>query len=68
MGSLYLRPGEGLPVGEREVEMLEHARAKRLLEASLPPLTDEASLALRKKLMEIQELKELKLRQQELNK
>jgi Cilia- and flagella-associated protein 91 len=43
---------DGLPVGLREVEMLEHAREKRLMEASLPPFTDEASLALRKKLME----------------
>ncbi len=47
--------------------MLTHARAKRLLEASLPPFTDEASLALRKKLMEKQELTELGLRERELN-
>ncbi|CAN0547682.1 unnamed protein product, partial [Ectocarpus sp. 12 AP-2014] len=58
--------GAGLPVGKREVEMLTHARAKRLLEASLPPFTDEASLALRKKLMEKQELTELGLREREL--
>eukprot|EP00752_Nemacystus_decipiens_P003095 g2866.t1 len=59
--------GAGLPVGKREVEMLTHARAKRLLEASLPPFTDEASLALRKRLMEKQELTELGLRERELN-
>lgn len=53
-------------MGKREVEMLTHARAKRLLEASLPPFTDEASLALRKKLMEKQELTELGLREREL--
>lgn len=47
--------------------MLTHARAKRLLEASLPPFTDEASLALRKRLMEKQELTELGLRERELN-
>ncbi|CAM9809795.1 unnamed protein product, partial [Choristocarpus tenellus] len=58
--------GAGLPVGPREVEMLEHARAKRALEASLPPFTDEASLALRKRLMEKQEMIELGLREQEL--
>lgn len=46
--------------------MLTHARAKRLLEASLPPFTDEASLVLRKKLMEKQELTELGLREREL--
>lgn len=53
-------------MGKREVEMLTHARAKRLLEASLPPFTDEASLTLRKKLMEKQELTELGLREREL--
>ncbi|CAM9562702.1 unnamed protein product, partial [Laminaria digitata] len=58
--------GAGLPVGKREVEMLTHARSKRLLEASLPPFTDEASLALRKTLMEKQELTELGLREREL--
>lgn len=56
-----------MPVGRRELEMLEHARAKRLLEASLPPFTDEASLTLRRKLMEKQELAELKLREEELD-
>ncbi|CAM9490439.1 unnamed protein product, partial [Hapterophycus canaliculatus] len=61
-----LAHGAGLPAGKREVEMLTHARAKRLLEASLPPFTDEASLALRKKLMEKQELIELGLREREL--
>lgn len=54
-------------MGKREVEMLTHARAKRLLQASLPPFTDEASLALRKRLMEKQELTELGLREKELN-
>ncbi|CAN0504756.1 unnamed protein product, partial [Discosporangium mesarthrocarpum] len=58
--------GAGLPVGPREVEMLEHARAKRALEASLPPFTDEASLGLRKRLMERQEMVELGLREREL--
>lgn len=48
------------------MEMLTHARSKRLLEASLPPFTDEASLALRKTLMEKQELTELGLREREL--
>lgn len=57
---------DGLPIGLREVEMFEHAREKRLMEASLPPFTDEASLALRKKLMEGQEMKELRLRSLEL--
>jgi hypothetical protein len=54
--SMNIFSGQGLPVGLREVEMLEHARAKRELENSLPPFTDEASLALRKRLMETQEV------------
>jgi Cilia- and flagella-associated protein 91 len=49
---VFVYTEDGLPVGLREVEMLEHAREKRIMEASLPPFTDEASLALRKKLME----------------
>lgn len=53
-------------MGQKEVEMLTHARLKRLLETSLPPFTDEASLLLRKKLMEKQELTELGLREREL--
>lgn len=47
--------------------MLSHARAKRLLEVSLPPFTDEASLIIRRKVMEKQELKELALRERELD-
>lgn len=53
-------------MGQKEVDMLTHARSKRLLGASLPPFTDEASLSLRKKLMEKQELTELDLREREL--
>ena len=34
----------GLPAGEQEVLMIEHAQKKHKLEASLPPATDEASL------------------------
>ena len=42
----------GLPLGKAEMEIIEFARSKRELENSLPPFTDEASLILRKKLME----------------
>lgn len=47
--------------------MLSHARAKRLQEASLPPFTDEASLSIRRKIMEKQELTELGIRERELD-
>ena len=38
----------GLPIGQKEIEMIEQARAKRETEMNLPPFTDEASLALRR--------------------
>ena len=41
----------GLPIGHKELEMIEQARAKRETEMNLPPFTDEASLALRRYLM-----------------
>ena len=52
----------GLPLGKKEIEFIEQARKKRELETSLPPFTDEASLNLRKRLMEEQEMLEFKLR------
>lgn len=57
----------GLPVGPKEMEMVEQARMKRNLEANVPPFTDEASLALRKHLMEQQELKEFRFRENEID-
>ena len=57
----------GLTIGKKEIEMIEHARAKRELETSLPPFTDEASMLLRKKLMENQEMKEFRLRESEID-
>ena len=58
--------GAGLPAGLAEVKMIERARQKREFEASLPPLTDEASLALRKKMMGEQELREWNVREAEI--
>ena len=57
----------GLPLGAKEVEMIEHARAKRELENSMPPFTDEACLALRKRMMELSELREYKIREKEID-
>ena len=57
----------GLPLGKSEIEMIEYARAKRDMEVNLPPFTDEASLVLRKKLMEHQEMKEYRLREHEID-
>lgn len=56
----------GLPAGLTEVQMIERARQKREFEASLPPSTDEASLALRRKMMSEQEMREWNTREQEI--
>jgi len=55
-----------LPAGLREVEMIERARQKRAFEASLPPITDEVSLALRRKMTSEQEIREWKMREVEM--
>lgn len=58
---------KGLPIGPKEIIMIENAKKKQNLESNLPPFTDEASLLLRKRLMELQELREFKLREQEMD-
>ena len=57
----------GLPLGQKELEMIGHAKAKREMEVNLPPFTDEASMLFRKKLMEQQEMREYKLRENEID-
>lgn len=57
----------GLPLGRKEIEMIEYARAKRDMESNLPPFTDEASLQQRKRLMEQQEMREFKMREAEID-
>lgn len=56
----------GLPAGLREVQLIERARQKRAFEASMPPLTDESSMELRRRMMSEQELREWALREQEV--
>ena len=58
--------GAGLPAGLNEVKMIERARAKREFDASLPPMTDEISLALRKKMMGEQELRDWNVREEQI--
>jgi len=58
---------DGLQLGVKEVNMIEMSRAKRLLTLSLPPITDEASLELRKRLMEQQEVAEFQVRETEFD-
>lgn len=56
--------GQGLPAGLAEVEMIERARAKRAWEETLP--TDGDKLAVRQRMMEEQEAREWKVREEEI--
>jgi hypothetical protein len=47
--------------------MIAQARAKKETEMCLPPFTDEASLALRRRLMEQQEIREFRIRENEFD-
>ena len=58
--------GAGLPAGLNEVRMIERARQKREFEASLPPMTDEQSLGLRRKMMGEQELRDWNVREEQI--
>lgn len=61
-----LRYGQGLPAGLNEVRMIERLREKREFESSLPPMTDEVSLALRRKMMGEQELRDWNVREEQI--
>ncbi|XP_069372167.1 cilia- and flagella-associated protein 91 [Paralichthys olivaceus] len=58
--------GHGLPAGLAEVEMIERARAKRVWEASLPPLDDLSQLDKRRRKMEEMEAREWAFREEEI--
>lgn len=58
--------GAGLPAGLKEVKIIERMRQKREFDASLPPMTDELSMALRRKMMGEQELREWNVREDEI--
>ncbi|XP_047455956.1 cilia- and flagella-associated protein 91 [Mugil cephalus] len=60
--------GRGLPAGLAEVEMIERARAKRVWEASLPPLEDLSQLDKRRRMMEEMEAKDWAFREREIEK
>lgn len=62
-----LRHQQGLPVGRAEIELIERNRKKMLFDASLPPMTDEASFLLRKSMLEAQELREWAFRESEID-
>ncbi|KAJ0402127.1 hypothetical protein P43SY_000442 [Pythium insidiosum] len=64
---LHLHHQKGLPAGPAEIEVIERNRKKKAFEASLPPMTDEASFLLRKAMMETQETREWAYREAEID-
>jgi len=54
----HLTWGNGLPAGLEEIKLIQQMREKRAFEASLPAPVDEASRALRKKLLDERERQE----------
>ncbi|XP_077202407.1 cilia- and flagella-associated protein 91 isoform X2 [Paroedura picta] len=58
--------GRGLPATQAEVEVIERAREKRAWEATLPPLSDAAHIAKRRRMMEEMERKEWAFREEEI--
>jgi len=57
---------KGLPAGLKEIQNIEHEREKRAYEASLPPMTDEVSFMIRRKMMEKQERDEFNRKEAEI--
>ncbi len=49
-----------------EMELIEHLREKRAFDQALPPTSDEACFALRRKLMEEQEFREWNKREEDI--
>uniref|UniRef100_A0A3Q3L386 Cilia- and flagella-associated protein 91 n=1 Tax=Labrus bergylta TaxID=56723 RepID=A0A3Q3L386_9LABR len=60
--------GRGLPAGLAEVEMIQRARARRVWEASLPPLDDISQLDKRRRMMEGMEVEVWEFREGEIKK
>lgn len=55
------------PVTLLEVQMIEFQRKRHAVEASLPPATDEASMKLRRRILEGLELQAFKIREAEID-
>ena len=47
----HMKWGQGLPASLEEIKLIHRMREKRAFEASLPPITDDASFELRKKML-----------------
>ena len=62
----HLKFGSGLPASMAEMEVIENMREKRYFDDALPPTSDEACFILRRKLMNDQEYRQLKNREEEI--
>ena len=60
--------GHGLPASIEELDQIEFNREKQWFQNSLPPTSDEASIQLRGKLMEEQEVREWSKKENEKKK
>ena len=65
---LKMEYGNGLPASIEELEQIELAREKNWFDLALPPISDESSFILRRKLMEEQELREWKKKEDQIKK
>jgi len=54
----HLTYNNGLPASVEEIKKVENRRERKRFDMSLPPMTDEVSFLLRRKMMEAQEKKE----------
>eukprot|EP01006_Ploeotia_vitrea_P049072 TRINITY_DN67306_c3_g5_i1.p1 TRINITY_DN67306_c3_g5~~TRINITY_DN67306_c3_g5_i1.p1 ORF type:complete len:688 (+),score=375.57 TRINITY_DN67306_c3_g5_i1:22-2064(+) len=64
----HMKFNQNLPVGLEEVEYIKRMRARREFEASMPQGNDPQSLAIRRKMLEEQEMRDWKLREEEMMK
>ena len=62
-----LKANNGLPINNREIDMIGQARVKKELELNALPMTDETCFVTRKKMMETQELRELAIREADID-
>ncbi|CAM9223040.1 unnamed protein product, partial [Ectocarpus fasciculatus] len=62
-----LKADDGLPINNREIDMIGQARVKKELELNSLPMTDETCFVMRKKMMETQELRELAIREADID-
>lgn len=60
--------GQGLPAGLAEVEIIQHARAQRALEATLPPLNDLSQVDRRRQIIKEMCVNEWAFREKQVQK